>query len=38
MAAEVKKKWKEVAKTFDVPSGLFSVRGGSCVSDLWKWT
>jgi len=38
MAAEMKKKWKECAKTFDVPTGLFSAQGGSCVCDLWKWT
>jgi len=37
MAAEMKKKWKEVPKTFDIPTGLFSVQGGSCIMDLWKW-
>jgi len=38
VATEMKKKWKEVAKTFDAPMGLLSTEGGSCVCDLWKWT
>jgi len=38
MAAEMKKKWKEVAKTFDIPNGLFSTPERSCISDMWKWT
>jgi len=38
VAAEMKKKWKEVAKTFDVPTGLFPAQGGSCFSELWKWS
>jgi len=36
MATEMKKKWKEVAKTFDVAVGLFSAQE-SCINDLWKW-
>lgn len=38
MAVELKKKWKEVAKTFEIPTGLFTTRGGSWNSDLWTWT
>ena len=37
MASEMKKKWKEVATTFDVPTGLFSARQ-SCVHELWNWS
>lgn len=37
VAAEMKKKWKEVAKTFDVPTGLFSAQK-SCITDQWKWS
>jgi U3 small nucleolar RNA-associated protein 19 len=36
MGIEKKKKLKQVAKTFDVPSGLFGVQD-SRMSEMWKW-